>query len=225
MRKTDGKRSSRLSQLLLFDQEYLNQGYESLAGLDEAGRGPWAGPVVASAVIVRDFSFQNPVDDSKKMTPVSRARAYDEILEKCVVGVGIVEPAEIDRINILQATFRAMQEALEGLGVSPACVLVDGPHVTKAPHRQIPVVDGDGKSFSIACASVVAKVTRDRIMEYYDELYPRYGFAQHKGYGTAAHTAALKKYGPCLIHRKSFEPIRHSNTDGNAPNHRLRFTI
>ena len=222
MRKTDGKRSSRLSQLLLFDQDYLKQGYESLAGLDEAGRGPWAGPVVASAVIVRDFSFQNAVDDSKKMTPRSRESAYDEILAKCVVGVGIVEPEEIDRINILQATFRAMTEALEGLGVAPACVLVDGNHATKAPYRQIPVVDGDAKSFSIACASVVAKVTRDRIMEYYDELYPRYGFARHKGYGTASHTEALKKYGPCRIHRMSFEPIRNH---GNTSHNRLRFTV
>ena len=225
MRKTDEKRSSRLSQLLLFDQEYLKQGFESLAGLDEAGRGPWAGPVVASAVIVRDFSFQHPIDDSKKMTALSRERAYDEILEKCVVGVGIVEPEEIDRVNILQATFRAMQQALEGLGVPPACVLVDGNHVTKAPHRQFPVVDGDAKSFSIACASVVAKVTRDRIMEYYDELYPRYGFARHKGYGTVAHTVALKQYGPCRIHRKSFEPIKNLGNHGNALNHRLRFTV
>ncbi len=225
MKKTDGKKASRHNRLLLFDQEYLGQGFKSLAGLDEAGRGPWAGPVVASAVIVRDFSFQHPVDDSKKMTPASRERAYGEILQKCVVGVGIVEPAVIDRINILQATFRAMQEALQGLGVAPECVLVDGNHVTKAPYKQIAVVDGDAKSFSIACASVVAKVTRDRLMEEYDEMYPRYGFAQHKGYGTPVHAAALKQYGPCRIHRKSFGPVKDSDRDGNASNNRLRFAV
>ena len=224
MRKTDEKKASRLNRLLLFDRDFLGQGFESLAGLDEAGRGPWAGPVVASAVIVRDFSFQNPIDDSKKMTALSRERAFDEILEKCVVGVGIVEPAEIDRVNILQATFRAMEEALDGLGTAPGCVLVDGPHVTKSSHRQFPVIDGDGKSFSIACASVVAKVTRDRLMEYYDEVYPRYGFARHKGYGTAEHQKALKEHGPCRIHRKSFEPIRLLDR-GNTLNNRLRLPV
>jgi len=175
--------------------------------VDEAGRGPWAGPVVASAVIVRDFSFQNVVDDSKKMTPRSRERAYEEILTKCSVGIGMVDSDTIDQINILEATYRAMREALKSLGQTPDRVLVDGNRTPEVSHRFTPVVDGDAKSFSIACASVVAKVTRDRLMEFFDEVYPQYGFRRHKGYGTPEHMAALKQHGPCRIHRKSFKPV------------------
>ena len=177
--------------------------------MDEAGRGPWAGPVVASAVIVRDVSFLSRVDDSKKMTPKAREKAFDEILSKCVVGVGIVEVQVIDEINILQATYRAMEEAVEGLGTAPDCVLIDGNRTPKIPYRQIPVVDGDAQSFSIACASIIAKVTRDRMMDVYHELYPKYGFRNHKGYGTPEHERALKEHGPCRIHRKSFAPVKH----------------
>jgi ribonuclease HII len=222
--KRTGKRNP--SRLLQFDQDYLGRGFKVLAGVDEAGRGPWAGPVVASAVIVRDFSFETSVDDSKKMTPLTRQRAYGEILAKCQVGIGIVEPGEIDRINILQATFKAMEEALKGLGSEPDCILVDGDKVPKVPYQKFPVIDGDGLSFSIACASVVAKVTRDRIMEYYDGIYPRYGFAGHKGYGTPEHAKALKELGACRIHRKSFGPVRSANReDGNTFNNRLRFAV
>ena len=205
MRKTEEKKPSRL---LLFDEGFRDQGFTSLAGVDEAGRGPWAGPVVASAVIVRDVSFSNRVDDSKKLTPRARERAYEEILEKCVVGVGIVDADAIDRMNILEATLRAMEEAVRRLDASPDCVLVDGRKAPRVPYRSIPVVDGDARSFSIACASVVAKVTRDRIMDVWDGLYPQYGFRRHKGYGTPEHEAALKKHGPCKIHRKSFRPIK-----------------
>jgi ribonuclease HII len=176
--------------------------------VDEAGRGPLAGPVVASAVIVRDFSFSHAVDDSKKMSAKAREDAFDEILVKCRVGIGIVEPGEIDDINILEATLKAMQEAVLKLGEAPDGLLIDGNKSPKLPFRQFTIVDGDAKSFSIACASVVAKVTRDRMMDYYDELYPQYGFKEHKGYGTAKHVEALKKYGPCKIHRKSFEPVK-----------------
>jgi ribonuclease HII len=178
--------------------------------VDEAGRGPWAGPVVASAVIVRDVSFSVPVDDSKKMTPASRERAYFEIMEKCVVGVGIVDVHDIDRVNILQATLLAMQQALEGLGEKPDCVLIDGNKAPNTAHRHFPVVDGDASSLSIACASVVAKVTRDRMMEALDEQYPQYGFRRHKGYGTPEHEETLKKFGPCRIHRKSFDPVKRA---------------
>ena len=190
--------------------------------MDEAGRGPLAGPVVASAVIVRDFSFVSLIDDSKKMNEASREKACEEILAKCRVGIGVVEHDEIDRINILEATLKAMAEAVVKLGETPDALLIDGnktPRLpacrTGRPLRQFAIVDGDALSFSIACASIVAKVTRDRMMEYYDELYPRYGFKGHKGYGTKEHLGALKAYGPCHIHRKSFAPIatlRHGNT-------------
>ena len=178
--------------------------------MDEAGRGPLEGPVVASAVIVRDFSFSNVVDDSKKMSAAAREAVFDEILSKCRVGIGVVEPDRIDEINILEATLQAMQEAVMKLGETPDGLLIDGNKSPKLPFRQFTIVDGDAKSFSIACASVVAKVTRDRMMDYYDEVYPQYGFGKHKGYGTDMHMKALKKYGPCKIHRKSFDPVRRA---------------
>jgi ribonuclease HII len=195
------------SSLLRHDQSFLDQGFLSLAGLDEAGRGPLAGPVVASAVIVRDFCFSSRIDDSKKMSAPARAKAYEEILEKSVVGIGVVECWTIDQINIGQASLKAMQEAVGALSQAPDCVLVDGLKVPELSFKQIAIVDGDALSFSIACASIVAKVTRDRMMDYYDELYPEYGFGRHRGYGTVEHLAALKKHGPCRIHRRSFEPV------------------
>ncbi len=194
--------------LLQHDQDFLDQGFKSLAGVDEAGRGPLAGPVVASAVIVRDFSFSSRIDDSKKMSPSAREAAFEEILEKCVIGIGAVDPPVIDKINIFQATMRAMEEAVMKLALIPGCVLVDGPRTPRLPFRQFAIVDGDAVSFSIACASVIAKVTRDRIMRHYDRQYPEYGFAKHKGYGTEEHIGAIKKYGPCKIHRRSFEPVK-----------------
>ena len=208
MRKISEKRHKRRQQLLQHDQEFLNQGFVSLAGLDEAGRGPLAGPVVASAVIVRDFSFLTMVDDSKKLSGAMRENACDEILSRCQVGIGVVEPDRIDNINVLEAALEAMREAVTKLGSLPDCLLVDGNKTPKIPVRQFPIVDGDSKSFSIACASIVAKVMRDRMMDYYDEIYPQYGFKKHKGYGTAEHVKALKKHGPCRIHRKSFEPVK-----------------
>ena len=177
--------------LLQHDQHFLDQGFKSLAGVDEAGRGPLAGPVVASAVIVRDFLFSSDINDSKKMTPKAREIAYEEILEKSVVGIGVIDSPLIDEINIFEATMRAMQEALTRLGEIPDCVLIDGPKAPKLPFKQIPIINGDAVSFSIACASVVAKVTRDRIMKYYDRIYPEYGFGRHKGYGTQQQIQAL----------------------------------
>ena len=203
--------SERQELLLQHDRDFLKQGFLSLAGVDEAGRGPLAGPVVASAVIVRDFSFSIRIDDSKKMTAKAREEAYEEILRRCVVGIGVVDHERIDEINILQASLAAMEIAVTKLSEVPDCILIDGNKVPRLPFRQFPVVDGDAKSFSIACASVIAKVTRDRMMEYYDELYPQYGFGKHKGYGTKQHLEALQKNGPCLIHRRSFDPVKYCN--------------
>ena len=185
--------------------------------MDEAGRGPLAGPVVASAVIVRDFSFSSNINDSKKMTAKSRAAAYEEIMAKCTVGIGVVDCLTIDRINILQATLHAMAEAVTRLGEPPSAVLVDGNKTPRLPLRQFAIVDGDAKSFSIACASVIAKVTRDRMMVHYAVEHPQYGFEKHKGYGSAEHLKALREHGPCKIHRKSFEPIKslYGNTAHN----------
>lgn len=207
-----------------FDRQYLDRGIQSLAGVDEAGRGPLAGPVVAAAVIVRDFSFSSSVNDSKKMSAKARDRAYEEIMQKAQVSVSVIEHAHIDRINIFKASMQAMAEAVTKLGVVPDYVLIDGPHTPDLPFKQQAVVDGDDKSFTIACASVIAKVTRDRIMDYYDTVYPEYGFSRHKGYGTAEHLAVLSRIGPCGIHRKSFAPVsqtleRISSDYGNAFNH------
>ncbi len=142
------------------------------------------------------------------MTPRDRESACDEILAKCQVGIGVIEHDEIDQINILQASLKAMNEAVLRLGETPDCLLVDGNRAPRNSIRQFPIVDGDSLSFSIACASIVAKVIRDRMMEYYDEIYPRYGFKNHKGYGTQEHVRALHKHGPCKIHRRSFEPVK-----------------
>jgi len=142
------------------------------------------------------------------MTAKARDAAYEEILTKCLVGIAVVEHDMIDRINILEATLRAMEEAVMKLSEIPDGVLIDGNKTPHLPFRQFPIVDGDAKSFSIACASVVAKVTRDRMMDYYDEIYPEYGFKKHKGYGTAQHVKALSEHGPCRIHRRSFEPVK-----------------
>ena len=205
--KKSAKREASL-RLLQHDRNFLTQGFQSLAGVDEAGRGPLAGPVVASAVIVRDFSFSCRVDDSKKMSATAREAAFEEILGKCFVGIGVVESEVIDKINIYQASLRAMEEAVMKLKRAPDCILIDGPKTPKLPFKQFPIVDGDALSFSIACASVAAKVIRDRMMNYYDVLYPEYGFKKHKGYGTADHLEALRKNGPCKIHRRSFGPVR-----------------
>ncbi|MBI4352324.1 MAG: ribonuclease HII [Candidatus Omnitrophica bacterium] len=208
------KAEERKEALLLHDRSFFERGFGTLAGVDEAGRGPLAGPVVASAVIVRDFSFQCPIDDSKKMTARLRAAAYEEIREKSWVGVGVVDHETIDRVNIYQATLMAMEEAIKNLGETPDAVLVDGGHGPDLPFVWFPIVNGDALSFSIACASIAAKVTRDRMMEQYDALYPEYGFKRHKGYGTSEHMRALKKHGPCRIHRRSFEPLKGMSSTG-----------
>ena len=208
MKKSANLRQEKRHRLLQYDRRFLDQGFSSLAGVDEAGRGPLAGPVVASAVIVRDFSFESAIDDSKKMTPASRQVAYEEILKKCDVASDRVEPEVIDRLNILKASLLAMGKAVRKLKTTPDCLLIDGPHAPQASMKRFTIVDGDALSFTIACASIVAKVTRDRLMDEYDKVYPQYGFSRHKGYGTREHLEALKIHGPSPIHRKSFGPVK-----------------
>jgi ribonuclease HII len=179
-----------------------------VCGIDEAGRGPWAGPVVAAAVILDIQAIPPGLDDSKKLTAARREALFDPIVQSAMVGVGIISAARIDAINILRATHEAMQRAVANLGIAPHIALVDGNRAPPLPCRVETIVSGDGKSLSIAAASIIAKVTRDRIMHELDRQYPDYAFAAHKGYGTAAHAAALMRHGPCPEHRKSFAPIR-----------------
>jgi len=183
------------------------QGYRVIAGMDEAGRGPLAGPVVAACVIPATYDFKSRIDDSKKLTGRMRDRACGEIMEKCAYGIGVVDEKTIDRINILQATLLAMERAVMGLAGRPDIILIDGNMKISLPCEYISIIDGDKKSFSIACASIVAKVTRDRMMDEYHKTYPAYGFCRHKGYGTRQHRSAIKKHGPCPIHRVTFRPI------------------
>ncbi len=197
------KERIRLAGLMEYEREYADFGF--ICGIDEAGRGPLAGPVAAAAVILpRDCEILY-LNDSKKLSPARREALFDEIREKAVsYGIGLADAGRIDTINILQATFEAMRIALSKLSVQPSILLNDAVTIPDVEIRQIPIVGGDGKSVSIAAASVLAKVTRDRIMTEYDRIYPEYGFAKHKGYGTAEHIEALKRLGPCPIHRRSF---------------------
>ncbi len=177
----------------------------NICGIDEAGRGPLSGPVVAGAVILPKDCEILFLNDSKKLSEKKRELLFTEIQEKAVAyGVGIVSPARIDEINILQATYEAMRIAVSKLKVTPDILLNDAVTIPGIDIMQIPIVKGDAKSISIAAASILAKVTRDHMMVEYDALYPEYGFAKHKGYGTAVHIKAIKEYGPCPIHRRSF---------------------
>lgn len=195
-------------QLLRHEKRLNNQGYKLIAGVDEAGRGPLAGPVVASAVILPITDFKEYIFDSKHLSCQKRERAYHEILSKSIVGIGIIDEKMIDQINIYQATIRAMQMAIANLRVSPEYVIVDGNMRFDAPCAMQSIVRGDSKSMSIAAASIIAKVTRDRIMLKYDSSYPQYGFARHKGYPTKAHKDALRRFGPSPIHRFTFQPVK-----------------
>ena len=193
----------RLEAMRAYERQYGERG--RLCGIDEAGRGPLAGPLVAGAVILPGDCEILYLNDSKKLTEKRRELLYDEIMEKAVaVGVGVVGPERIDGINILQATYEAMRMAVANLSVSPDLLLNDAVTIPLVEIPQVPIVKGDAKSVSIAAASVIAKVTRDRMMAEYDKIFPGYGFASNKGYGSAAHIAALKENGPCAIHRRSF---------------------
>jgi len=195
--------------LLAFEKLTARQGYRAVAGVDEAGRGPLAGPVVAAAVILESNSDLPGVTDSKKLTAARRDELFDLIMAKALaVGIGSGDHLLIDKANILQATLHAMGEAVGRLSISPDYLLIDG--ISKIPLNipQRTIKKGDSASLSIAAASIVAKVTRDRLMVDYDIRYPGYGFATHKGYGCASHLAAIAELGPCDIHRKTFRGVR-----------------
>jgi len=188
------------------------RGLRLVAGIDEAGRGPLAGPVVAAAVVLPPAYSHAVLTDSKKLTHARRERLFEELTNRSDIlwSLSIVEAGEIDRLNILRATHEAMRRAVGALAQTPDHVLIDGLPVRPFPIEQTALVGGDGLSFSIAAASVIAKITRDRLMLELDERYPEYGFAKHKGYGTAVHLAALKKHGPCPVHRRTFLPVRQA---------------
>ncbi len=193
----------RLEGMREFENKYSDLAY--VAGIDEAGRGPLAGPVVAAAVILPKDIFLPFLNDSKKVTEKRRDVLFDEIKQNAIAyGIGIASNTLIDEINILQATYEAMREAINALEKTPDVLLVDAVHIPDINIKQVGIVKGDAKSVNIAAASILAKVTRDRLMAEYDKIYPEYGFASNKGYGTATHIAALKEIGPCAIHRKSF---------------------
>jgi len=197
--------------LWAFEREARKGGYFQIAGVDEAGRGPLAGPVVSAAVVLPQSFDIEGVDDSKKLSPKKRIELYPRILDAAqAVGVGIVDAATIDRINILQATLQSMVKAVADLSVSPDYLLVDGIFEVSLPLPQKTITKGDSRSISIAAASVIAKVTRDRLMVKYDDLYPQYGFAKHKGYPTQAHKEAVRQFGCSPIHRKSFKGVKET---------------
>lgn len=195
----------RSEQMLVFEKKYTELGYRYICGIDEVGRGPLAGPVVACAVILPVNETILYLNDSKQVSKKKREELYDIILEKAVAyGLGVVSEQRIDEINILQATYEAMRMAVNNLKVKPDILLNDAVKIPQVNIPQVPIIKGDTLSASIAAASIVAKVTRDRMMQEYDEIYPGYDFAQNVGYGTAKHIAHLKETGPCPIHRCSF---------------------
>ncbi len=194
-----------------FEKRFFGQGFRSIAGLDEAGRGPLAGPVVAAAVILPIPGFPEQVCDSKKLLPTKRESLYERILQVALsIGIGVVQADEIDQINIGEATQKAMAMAVRLLSNQPDMLLIDGTQLVPLPMPQRTIIKGDNLSVSIAAASIVAKVTRDRIMMTYHEKYPQYNFARHKGYGTREHRQAIKQHGCCEYHRKTFRGVRDS---------------
>lgn len=202
-RETLEKETARIYQLQQYERDYEKEGL--ICGIDEVGRGPLAGPVVAGAVILPKNCEILYLNDSKQLSAEKREQLYDVILEHAVaVGIGIVSPQRIDEINILQATYEAMRQAIEKLNPQPAVLLNDAVRIPQVAIQQVPIIKGDAKSVSIAAASIVAKVTRDRMMEQYEEVFPGYGFARNKGYGSKEHIEALQTMGPTAIHRRSF---------------------
>ena len=202
-RETLEKETARIYQLQQYERDYEKEGL--ICGIDEVGRGPLAGPVVAGAVILPKNCEILYLNDSKQLSAEKREQLYDIILEHAVaVGIGIVSPQRIDEINILQATYEAMRQAIEKLNPQPAVLLNDAVRIPQVAIQQVPIIKGDAKSVSIAAASIVAKVTRDRMMEQYEEVFPGYGFARNKGYGSKEHIEALQTMGPTAIHRRSF---------------------
>lgn len=193
----------RVEEMCSYEKEYSMYSY--ICGIDEAGRGPLAGPVVAGAVILPKDARILYINDSKKLSEKKREELFDVICSEALAyGIGVVSPERIDEINILQATYEAMRQAINKLDITPDILLNDAVTIPEINIRQVPIIKGDAKSMSIAAASILAKVTRDRMMLEYDAVYPEYGFARHKGYGTKQHTDALVKYGACPIHRRTF---------------------
>lgn len=197
------KERARMEALKVYEKQYESYGY--VCGIDEVGRGPLAGPVVAGAVILPKDCDILYINDSKKLSEKKREELYDIIMEQAVAtGIGMVSPARIDEINILQATYEAMRQAIQNLAVTPDILLNDAVTIPEVKIRQVPIIKGDAKSISIGAASIIAKVTRDRLMVEYDKMMPEYGFVSNKGYGSQMHIEALKKHGPSPIHRRSF---------------------
>lgn len=200
----------RLETMSLCEKRLRKEGFLYVAGVDEAGRGPLAGPVVAAACILPEGALFEKLNDSKQLSAEERAALFEQITQcpGIVFGIGISDVKTIDQINILQATFLAMRNAVQALRQRPDYLLIDGNQLPRFDIRAEALVEGDAKSVSIAAASIIAKVTRDRMMEALDEKYPRYGFKKHKGYATEQHMTAIREHGPCPIHRKTFEPIK-----------------
>lgn len=213
---------NRLKAMSQWEVRLKAKGYTRIAGVDEAGRGPLAGPVVAAACILPEGALFANLNDSKQLTPELRDVLFEEIINypNLIYSVGIIGVKKIDKINILQASLLAMKKAIAGLSMKPDFILIDG---NQLPRMKIPkeaIVEGDGASISIAAASIIAKVTRDRIMIEFDAKWPKYGFKQHKGYATEEHIAAIQRHGPCSIHRKSFDPVKsilNPSTEQNDP--------
>ena len=200
-----------------FEEEAYAKGFKVIAGVDEAGRGPLAGPVVAAACIFPRGLFIEGIDDSKKLSPQKRMQLYEALTKhpEIQLGIGIIDAILIDQINILQATLQAMIAAVGALQTKPDFLLVDGLQLPSLDIPGWPIVEGDSLSHSIAAASIIAKATRDRMMCEYHKRWPLYGFEKHKGYGTKQHLQALAQFGPCPIHRKTFEPIKTAQAYGN----------
>ena len=202
----------RLTALTRFETEARGRGFKAIAGIDEAGRGPLAGPVLAAACMIPADVFFAGIDDSKKLTPQKREELYKKIVthELVIYAIGMISHEEIDRVNIYQASIQAMLQAVAALSQQPDYLLVDGLNLPHPVIQAQKIIEGDALSQSIAAASILAKVTRDRMMEDYHQQWPEYGFHQHKGYGTQRHLDALARHGPCPIHRRTFEPVRSS---------------
>jgi ribonuclease HII len=206
----DSRERKRLHKMSLHEQRLVRLGYQQIAGIDEAGRGPLAGPVVAAACILPCRYLLPQLNDSKQLSCEQREELFIQITSdaRIIYGVGIASVERIDQINILQATFEAMQESVKNLASPPDYLLIDGNQLPAFDCPKEGIVRGDAASISIAAASIIAKVTRDRIMIAVSARWPQYGFAQHKGYGTPQHLEAFERWGPCPLHRKSFEPIK-----------------
>jgi len=223
----DDSEKARLQHLILYEERARKQGFKVIAGVDEAGRGPLAGPVVAASCVIPKGEFILGVNDSKKLTPKLRSQIFEDIKKNTAIhfGVGVVDHAMIDKINIYQSTIQAMLKAVESLEIKADYLLVDG---LPLPHLILPsnaIVKGDSKSQSIAAASIIAKETRDQMMLEYHHQWPEYGFDKHKGYATRRHLDALEKFGPCPIHRKSFEPIKSMISEKNPEKDCIQITM